>query len=379
VSLPDGITDIGQSSFEGCSALSQIRIPSTVKNLGPSCFSGSGLTSLEVPGSVTNIGNSVCYNCRSLGSVVMHSGVVSIESFAFSYCYGSLKTVVLPETVTFIGSDAFYKSTGIESVTIPTCVTSVGGTFSWSNPTNVVMHEGRTEIPSGMFSGRAISTLRIPSTVKSIEGGAFNSCSIVSLDIPEGVTNIGNAFYECRRLVSVSIPSTVVQYGGWPFEHCCNLKYIIVNGGDRNLLNNALRGSWWVDFNSLVFIDNTQLQSWVAKYKTFEDQYGSGQSTAILQTTGKFSGDGVALTVWDDYVAGTDPTDSESTFTSTIEFEDGKPVVKWDPDLNDGKGKKGTRTYTTWGKASLADDTWMEVTEGNENKYNFFKVSVSMP
>lgn len=86
--------------------------------------------------------------------------------------------------------------------------------------------------------------------------------------------------------------------------------------------------------------------------------------------------------LYESYVAGLDPTDPASTFKTRIEFRDGKPVVTWEPALNgkdeDGRCKKtGVRTYRVLGSTDLK--TWSEVDEGEENKFNFFRVNVEMP
>lgn len=87
-------------------------------------------------------------------------------------------------------------------------------------------------------------------------------------------------------------------------------------------------------------------------------------------------------TVVDSYIAGLDPSNPKSTFKTKIEFKDGKPVVSWEPALNgmDENGcckKTGVRTYRVLGSTNLK--TWSEVIDGEEPKYNFFKVNVEMP
>lgn len=87
-------------------------------------------------------------------------------------------------------------------------------------------------------------------------------------------------------------------------------------------------------------------------------------------------------TLADSYVAGLDPSDPESTFKTRIDFKDGKPVVTWEPALNgtdeNGHSKKtGVRTYRVLGSTDLK--TWSEVNDGEESRYNFFKVAVEMP
>ena len=83
------------------------------------------------------------------------------------------------------------------------------------------------------------------------------------------------------------------------------------------------------------------------------------------------------MLVWQDFVAGTDPTDPDDVFTASITFdaETGEPVVGWTPELSEEEAAK--RIYKTFGKAKLTDDEWTLV-DGDAADYNFFKVSVEM-
>ena len=83
--------------------------------------------------------------------------------------------------------------------------------------------------------------------------------------------------------------------------------------------------------------------------------------------------------VWQDYVAGTDPTNALSKFTVKIEMKDGAPSVTWSPALNGEGVREGSRTYRVWGKANLNDAAWSEVEAGDEADYRFFRVTVEMP
>jgi len=141
----------------------------------------------------------------------------------------------------------------------------------------------------------------------------------------------------------------------------------------------------WVDeFNWEASIDDGSWHviptSWLDQYPSLLEEYGNNYLEATKATTGKSDGGGRALIVWDDYVAGTNPEDLNSKFTTYITIEDGVANVTWKPDLNQG-GKKSVRKYTTLGCENLGG-TWQDmstVLETDRSNYRFFKVTVEMP
>ena len=93
----------------------------------------------------------------------------------------------------------------------------------------------------------------------------------------------------------------------------------------------------------------------------------------MAMPTDKKDAQGNDMYVWQDYVAGTDPTDTNSVFTSNIDVVDGVPVVTWSPELPPEKA--ALRAYTIYGKTNLIDKAWHSPT--NEAS-RFFKVEVEM-
>lgn len=117
-------------------------------------------------------------------------------------------------------------------------------------------------------------------------------------------------------------------------------------------------------------------KTWALNYPNFVSKFGSDFTAALGKPTGKVGADGVPMLVWQDYVAGTDPTDEKDVFTASITVVGGKVTISYLPELDDVR--KAMRKYTTSGKKSLVDATWSEVPEGCEAGYNFFRVSVEM-
>ena len=109
----------------------------------------------------------------------------------------------------------------------------------------------------------------------------------------------------------------------------------------------------------------------------FVEKFGSDLSAALLKSTGKKSAAGEDMYVWQDYVAGTDPTNPKSQFTAKIEMVDGEPVVIWSPKLSEAEAAK--RVYTTYGKKTLeASEPWTPVETPVQGGWRFFKVGVEM-
>ena len=106
----------------------------------------------------------------------------------------------------------------------------------------------------------------------------------------------------------------------------------------------------------------------------FEAKFGSDPVAAMTMPTDKKDAQGNDMYVWQDYVAGTDPTDTNSVFTATITMVDGAPVVEWSPKLN--AAEESRRQYTIYGKAGLeSGEEWHSPTNALDR---FFTVGVEM-
>ena len=181
------------------------------------------LTSVIIPNSVTYIGDYAFYYCTGLTSVTIPNSVTAIGYSAFRKCKG-LTSITIPNGMTSIGNSAFLDCTGLTSITIPNSVTSIdNGAFSFcTGLTSVTIPNSVTSIGNEAFYGcRSLTSLTIPNSVTSIGKYAFHECSsLTSITIPNSVTSIGNsAFLDCTGLTSITIPNSVTSIGNSAFCH----------------------------------------------------------------------------------------------------------------------------------------------------------------
>lgn len=424
VSLPSSLRTIEYGAFSGCSTLATLAIPDSVTTIGGSAFFGCySLSSIELPTNITLISSSAFCNCTGLSSFIVPPKVTRIENYAFSGCSG-LMAISIPDSVTHIGSSAFSRCSGLKSVTLPFGLTVINNsTFSGCTgltalpiPTNV------TQIGSSAFSGcTGLTTMVVPKSVTRIDYNAFNNCTGLSC-----VRYLGNApscntsssYYSIysgadANLTTYTLPGSTgwsspastnlpSSWQGRNILHSSSIERQDVDVSDHyasnavyltvtNIVIHYIRTSEQPEFvtpstpdtgyvNIITEVESGNAvvvpESWANNYPGFESKFGSNFTQALLKPTGKKDGAGNDMLVWQDYVAGTDPTDEKDVFTASITIVDGKVTVSYTPELDDAR--KAMRKYTTWGKKSLMDASWTEVQEGHEAEYNFFKLSVEM-
>lgn len=394
VVIPDSVTSIGEYAFYQCWGVTNVIIPSSVTNIGHYAFADCrGLTYIIIPGSVSEIGEcafsgDAAQGCFNLTAVVM-LGDEPITSF-----YGSTFTVS-PECVVYLpkGNDTYTieqkKWQGIPvSREFPTLCSVIDGCV-WGYTTN------GTEATITRVAS-AIGAVAIPSTVTEgeylvtrIGDDAFSWCSgMTSVTIPDSVEAISpTAFDGCERLWAkwfktlerLSADEAVAAAS----EVSLTVTNVVVHYVTTAAVSEAVMPSEDVGIVSVI----TEVSAgkpvaisseWAAQYPGFAAKFGSDFTAAITKPTGKRDGAGNAMFVWQDYVAGTDPTDENDVFTASITFdEDGKPQIAYSPEFKD-EAEAAKRKYTTYGKAKLNDKEWTEVPDGDEANYNFFKVTVEM-
>ena len=311
VSLPEGITSIRSTAFYGCSKLAAIEFPNSITSIGSSALYGcSSLRKVVFGENLRSVGSDALGYCNTLDTIVWNVKTFSISSYDYSPLYTvryQIKSftfgpkvetipaylcrnmsyinapIVIPESVTSIGNEAFYGCSSIPSLTLNKTIKNYNGEFygcsglksvyytgtieewcgitfnnSSSNPlyyaknlyinnnlaTEIDIPSSITSIGAYQFQGATCLTkVTLPSTITSVGANAFYGCTnLESINLgATGTTKVSsNAFYGCSKLAAIEFPNSITSIGSSALHSCSSLRKVVFGENLTSIGNNTL-------------------------------------------------------------------------------------------------------------------------------------------
>lgn len=222
------VTAIGANAFYKCSGLTSVTFPNTIKEINDDAFYDcTALGQLILPDSIINIGAWAFNGCKSLTELYIPASVQEIETAAFSQCHGLTSIVVdennayydsrencnaiigkernnllaacvntvIPNSVKWIGTEAFFGFTWLTEVNLPDSLERIGG--------------------DAFRDCSGLTSIDIPSTVTYIGSSAFAGTGLIEVDLPESLQTLyGNVFMDCPEFTRLYIPANVTLLQG---------------------------------------------------------------------------------------------------------------------------------------------------------------------
>jgi hypothetical protein len=239
VVIEDGVTHIGNFAFCGLKRLRTVTIPASVTSIGEGTFRNcDSLTTITVAS------DNAHYTTED--GVLFNKDKTTL----IRYPQGRSGAYTIPYGVTTIGATAFYSSTGLTSVTIPNTVTTIEpGEFKpgfenenffdliVTRMVKIIKNDIRKGLVLGAFGNcTGLESITIPGSVISIGEWAFAGCTgLTSVTIEEGVKSIERyAFFGCANLTSITIPNSVISIENGAFLSCTSLTSITVAGNNAH-------------------------------------------------------------------------------------------------------------------------------------------------
>ena len=378
VILPQGITAISKSCFDGCSSLPDIQIPSSVTveeddgdgnvtevtypvtAIGEDAFYDmDGIESVTIPASVTNIYDWAFEDCFGLTNVVFAGGMASVHMSIANAFRGTPWLEAYLATLPAPDNDDFANATMISGASGSVTGTNLGASveedeplslepdfestatvwWRWTAPTNGTFafstRGSNFDTVLGVYTGSAVDELEEVAS----NDDSFGSTSAVSFDAVMGTT-----YYFAVGGYEEAAGSIILSWG---------VDDVIVDAGGGKTV--AVPGSWLEEFDTL----------W--------DDY-DGDKTAYVHSTAVNG-----RKVWECYVLDLDPElDDDFTIVSFPMNADGTPDlenIEYYPPQEDWNV---SAQPIVKGAATL-DGEWQTVTEQNKSSLRFFKVEVVLP
>ena len=211
--IPENVTVIGEAAFKRCWNLQDINIPDGVTRIEKETFEYTDISSIELPNSVNYIGENAFYGCGSLQSVTMSNNITEIGEAAFKEC-NNLRSINIPRELKRIEKEAF-ENTAISSIELPDSVNYIGENafYRCGSLQSVTMTDNVSYIGKAAFrSCRNLRNINISNRIARIESETFKGAGLSTIDFPESVKYFGSECFTGSYLTTIIIRSDSFRF-----------------------------------------------------------------------------------------------------------------------------------------------------------------------
>ena len=253
LTIPDGVTKIGNGAFANLSGLKTIIIPGTVKEIGTNAFTNNAdltrvvlqegiemigneafrecdnLTTIELPESLRSIGVGAFQGCSKLDNVIIPSQITRIEVTTFYECR-NLTSIKLPENLQIIQDSAFSSCICLDNIYISKNVNSIANNAfnGCTNLTNIEIAEENTKYSYSQENGMLMDLEN--KNILFISGEVLNN--ITTFSIPDGITNFNTNINSYTNITAIIIPSSLETIGN-VFIFPTTISDVQITGGNN--------------------------------------------------------------------------------------------------------------------------------------------------
>lgn len=242
----DKFTDTTATTFSFPTEISGC--PVKVIKIADSAFSACrSLQEIIIPDTVTELGSCCFQYCYDLQSVTIPDSITVIPNRAFSNC-SALTEVTLPDTITEIGSNAFY-DTAIVEAQAENPVQYVGN-WAVQSKNNLTTEEQELHIAedtiglaNNILESSKLTSITMPNSLKYIGSYAFANSNLISdITIPEQVITIGEAAFYNTDIAHVTAKGAIHSIGNQAFQSCQQLQTVTLTNGTKQIGESAFSG-----------------------------------------------------------------------------------------------------------------------------------------
>lgn len=245
VDIPDTVTAIGDSAFENNKNMMSVNIPDSVTSIGKKAFYGcSNLLGVEIPDTVESIGVSAFEGCSNLRTVYLTKNEKYTEISERCFYGAGVGDLVIPENIVTINGDAFNGCSKMTSLSLPENISliKIRAFYGCSSLTELTLPDSLKTLGCGAFSDCSSLTLvKLSANIEKLEGNTFRYCtSLSSINIPKSLSSASRSwlgsdglsghgegeFYGCTNLKSITFEEGMKKIPANICFNCANLEQI---------------------------------------------------------------------------------------------------------------------------------------------------------